>query len=172
MTTRPARDEAAEYYFRYIDQVPAGDVVVSMARQADDARAWLLAVDAVERRQTPAGSQWTRHDIVGHLSDAERLFQARAFWFARGFQAPLPSFDQDAAAAAAGAPARDWSALVEEFSCVRAATIALFSGLPPGAWDRRGVASGHVVSVRALAFIAVGHVAHHLRLLREPHRQA
>lgn len=164
MTTRPGADEAAPYYFRYIDLVPAGDVVEAMVQQADDLRRCLatLAPDTGARR-SPA--PWTTREIVGHLSDAERLFQARAFWFARGFEAPLPSFDQDVAVRAAGAERREWSSLVDELASVRVATIALFAGLPREAWDRRGVASGHVVSVRALAFIVVGHVAHHLRRL-------
>jgi hypothetical protein len=32
---------------------------------------------------------------------------------------------------------------------------------------RRGVASGNPFTVRALAYITAGHVAHHTRILRE-----
>lgn len=166
MTARPDRDEAAAYYFRYIDLVADGDVVEAMARQRDELCRWLAELNPDHTGVRPSPTQWTMREILGHLSDAERLFVARAFWFARGFETPLPSFDQDVAAAAARAQAREWPALVDEFTCVRAATIAFFAGLPADAWPRRGVASGHVVSVRALAFIAVGHVAHHLRALR------
>lgn len=167
MIERPLRDDAAEYYFRYIDQVPDGDVVVTMARQGDELHRWLHAVPDERSVARPSPAQWSMREVVGHLSDAERLFQARAFWFARGFEAPLPSFDQDVAAAAADAQARPWPALIDEFACVRAASVALFTGLPRDAWRRRGVASGHVVSVGALAFIAVGHVAHHWRQLQQ-----
>ena len=54
-----------------------------------------------------------------------------------------------------------------EFRAVREATIALFRNLPPAAWSRSGIASDNPFSVRALAFIAAGHVAHHLKILRE-----
>jgi hypothetical protein len=50
---------------------------------------------------------------------------------------------------------------------VRTATLAFFRDLPPDAWMRRGIASGNPFSVRALAWMTAGHVAHHLRLLRE-----
>jgi hypothetical protein len=43
----------------------------------------------------------------------------------------------------------------------------LFARLPPEAWDRRGTASDNPVSVRALAYIIAGHVAHHVALLNE-----
>jgi hypothetical protein len=60
-----------------------------------------------------------------------------------------------------------WAAHVEEYRQVRMATISLFRHMPEEAWLRTGVASGHVVSVRALAFLTAGHTAHHLQILRE-----
>ena len=95
------------------------------------------------------------------------MFAFRALWFARALPEPLPSFDQDIAIARAAADERSWSSHIEEFRGVRAATLALFQHLPTEAWARRGVASGNPFTVRALAFITAGHVAHHLRLLRE-----
>jgi len=41
------------------------------------------------------------------------------------------------------------------------------SGIPSPAWSERGVASGKPITARALAYILVGHVAHHLGVLRE-----
>jgi hypothetical protein len=43
----------------------------------------------------------------------------------------------------------------------------LFEGLPPQAWERRGIANGQPISARALAYIIVGHVTHHLGVLRD-----
>jgi hypothetical protein len=60
-----------------------------------------------------------------------------------------------------------WAELVEEFKYVRLATISFFKSLPEEAWDRTGVASDNTVSVRALAYIIAGHVAHHMGVLRE-----
>jgi len=102
---------------------------------------------------------------VNHLTDTERLFVFRAFWFPRGFDTPLPSFDQNVAVAAAGADHRAWESLVEEFRAVRAATLTFFQSLPVDAWARRGVASGNPFTVRALAYLAAGHVIHHTNIL-------
>ena len=46
-------------------------------------------------------------------------------------------------------------------------SVAFFTALPGYAWDRRGVASGNPFTVRALAYLAAGHVTHHARILRE-----
>ena len=67
----------------------------------------------------------------------------------------------------ANARARRWADHIAEFRAIRAATLALFRNLSTEAWDRRGVASDNPVTVRALAYITAGHVAHHVALLNE-----
>jgi hypothetical protein len=101
------------------------------------------------------------------MNDAERLFLFRAFWFARGFEDPLPSFDQNVAVGTAESDARSWASLIDEFTTIRAATLTFFKNLPDDAWMRRGVASGNAFTVHALAYVVAGHVAHHIRVLRE-----
>ncbi|HLN58016.1 MAG TPA: DinB family protein, partial [Thermoanaerobaculia bacterium] len=102
-----------------------------------------------------------------HVNDTERVFVSRAFWFARGFDSPLPSFDQDISAAAARADEVSWASHVEEFRAIRLATLAFFRNLQGEAWSRSGIASGNPFSVRALAYITAGHTSHHAAILRE-----
>ena len=104
--------------------------------------------------------------MLSHVSDTERVFTFRALWFARGFEAPLPSFDQHIAVQGAKADAISWAAHIEEFREVRQAAIYLFRNMPEEAWNRRGIASDKPFSVRALAYLIPGHMAHHLTLLR------
>ena len=164
---RPDRTEAAPYYFTYIDQVGEGDVRDLLDTQAVEATAFFgtISEDLSTRRYAP--DKWTIRQVISHVNDAERLFVFRALWFARGFDAPLPSFDQNVAIATAAADARSWGDHVDEFRAIRAATVPLFRSLPDEAWTRRGVASGNPFTVQALAYIVAGHVAHHVRLLRE-----
>lgn len=114
-----------------------------------------------------APDKWSIRQLLNHVTDTERSFAFRALWFARGFDTALPGFDQNIAASGAGADAVVWTAHIEEFRCVRLSTISLFRNLPPDAWDRTGIASDNPFTVRALAFIIPGHVAHHIRMLRE-----
>jgi hypothetical protein len=168
MPTRPIPfEEAAEYYSTYIAQVPEGEITGVLEAQSAEVLTLLhsLSDDDSQRRYAP--DKWTIKQVVSHLNDTERVFVFRALWFARGLEGPLPSFDQDVAIAGAGANDRSWRSHVDEFRDVRAATLALFRQLPPDAWIRRGVASGHPVTVRALAYIVAGHVAHHVTILRQ-----
>jgi hypothetical protein len=85
MSRRPDPTEAAEYYFRYIDQVPDGDILETLKSQESEVIALLL---------------------------------------------------------------------------------------PQEAWERRGTASDNPFSVNALAYLTAGHVAHHVRILREKYLRA
>lgn len=167
MTAIPDRTEAAEYYFTYIDQVPEGDICELLEAQLAETLALLHGISDEQSLHRYAPDKWSIRQVVNHLNDTERLFVFRAFWFARGFDSPLPSFDQNVAVSTAGADERSWSSLVEEFRTIRAATLTFFQNLPADAWARHGVASGNQFTVRALAYIAAGHVTHHTAILRE-----
>ena len=163
----PDRTEAAEYYFTYINQVPAGDICEILAGQATETVTLLRGITEERSLYRYAPDKWSLRQLVSHVNDTERVFVFRALWFARGFETQLPSFDQEVAIARAGADERSWSSHVEEFAAVRRATSCFFESLADESWGRRGVASGNPFTVRALAYVTAGHVAHHMRVLRE-----
>lgn len=165
--TRPERTEAADYYFTYIDKVPEGDILRILEAQSADIPALLEAIPESHSDYRYAPDKWSIREVVAHLNDCERLFVFRAFWFARGFTSPLPSFDQNVAIAAACASQSSWARHIDEFRALRAATLAFFRNLPVEAWDQHGIASDNRFSVRALAYIAAGHVVHHAAILNE-----
>jgi hypothetical protein len=167
MIGRPQATEAAPYYFTYIDQVADDDITAVIARQLDDALALFEGISGDASLHRYAPGKWSIRQVLNHITDTERAFAFRALWFARGFDAPLPGYDQNIAAIGAAADAISWSAHVEEFRQVRLSTISLFRNMPPGGWMRSGIASDHLFTVRAMAFIIAGHVAHHLAILED-----
>lgn len=171
MLGRPQTTEAAPYYFTYIDLVKGEDALAAIENQLEDTLAFFsgIAEDTSLHRYQP--EKWSIRQVLNHVTDTERAFAFRALWFARGFDAPLPGYDQDIAASGAGADSCSWASLVEEFRRVRLSTISLFRNMPPDAWMRSGIASGNPFTVRALAFIIAGHVIHHAGVLRERYLQ-
>ena len=166
MTTKPNRDEAAEYYFTYIDQVPDGDILATLELQQDELLELLSGISDEQSLHRYEPGKWTLRESIGHLNDTERLFVFRAMWFARGFDTPLPSFDQHVGVTGARSNDVHWSAHVDEFRAVRDATLAFFKHLPEEAWTRRGIASDNPFSVRALAYMTAGHAIHHAKIIR------
>ena len=167
MIGRPEPSEAAPYYFTYINQAPGDDPLALLESQLDEQSAFLAKISEEKSLHRYAPGKWSIRQVLNHVTDAERVFLFRAFWFARGFTDPMPSFDQDIAVGAAGADAIPWSRHVEEFKNVRLSTLDFFRNLPPEAWSRGGTASGNFVTVNALAYILAGHVAHHIAILQE-----
>ena len=164
---RPQRTEAADYYFTYIDLVPDGDICALLEAQLSEMTTLLDQVPLERIAYRYAPGKWSIREVVGHLNDTERLFAFRAFWFARGFDSPLPSFDQHIAMQRSASGDRPWRSHVDEFRSLRASTVLFFRHLPAEAWLRRGTASDNPFTVRALAYVGVGHVMHHANILRE-----
>ena len=164
---RPEPAEAAPYYFTYIDKVPGGDVMGVLATQLDEIPAFLSGISEEKSLYRYAPEKWSLRELLGHVNDAERTFVFRAFWFARGLDGPLPSFEEKIAVPASAAHALPWARHVEEFRAVRVASLAFFRNLPAEAWARSGIASGNPFSVRALGYIVAGHLLHHKGVIRE-----
>ena len=135
--TRPGTDEAATYYFNYIDKVPGDDIVGYLAAQLDETMDFLSGISEEESLHRYAPEKWSIRQVLNHVNDGERLFVFRAFWFARGFGSPLPSFDQEVSVTAAKADEVPWAKHVEEFRGLRLATLSFFRNLPAEAWDRK-----------------------------------
>lgn len=164
---RPDATEFAPFYAGYVAAVPEGDIVNILRSGSDEWQAVLATLPETRADHRYADGKWSIRQLIGHVSDAERIFSYRALRIARGDETPLASFDENAYAEMAGSDRRTLSALAAELRVVREATVALFNSLPDDAWTRTGSASGKSVSVRALAYITAGHAQHHLKMLRE-----
>ena len=92
--SRPAADEYLAYYARYIELVPDGNLVDLLAGQQVDTLRMLRRVDDQRGLYAYAPDKWTIKEVIGHLSDAERVFAYRALRFARGDAQPVAGFDE------------------------------------------------------------------------------
>lgn len=166
--SRPASSEFAPYYGRYIERIPdRADPLQVLAAQFEAVPAVLLAVPRDREGFRYAPEKWSIREVVGHLCDGERIFAYRILRIARADATPLPGFEENDYVRNGGFDARSLGELTDDWVAARRSTIALARGLAPEAWERRGTASGHAVSARAILYIIVGHVQHHLGILKE-----
>lgn len=114
-----------------------------------------------------APKKWSIREVIGHMADAERVHSFRAMTFARGDAIDLPRYDPDGYVTGAEFETRTVASLVDELLAVREATIALFDAFPEEAWTRGGMVTGKPLTVRAVGYIAAGHVKRHLNVLAE-----
>jgi uncharacterized damage-inducible protein DinB len=164
--TRPAAGEFAPYYATYINKVPDENVLDLLERQIEETCGLLAALDDSRAELSYAPGKWSVKDVIGHMADTERVMAYRALRIARGDTTPLPGFEQNDYVRAACFNAHKLQNLIDGFRAVRTATLSLLRSLDAGALDRRGVANGVTVSVRALVFIIAGHERHHREILQ------
>ena len=166
-TSRPQPDEYGPFYKNYIAQVTETDILDAMRSQRDDVVRLLRAQpESVGGVRHPPYT-WSVKDVVGHITDAERIFGYRALRFARADTTPLPGFDDNEYVRVAGFDRTALAKIVDEFESVRNANLLMFENFPTEAWPRRGEANKSPLSVRALAYIIVGHARHHTVILKK-----
>jgi DinB family protein len=164
---RPAANDAAPFYQGYIAEVKGENVIEQLADQLEEVEELFGSLDDPAAAARYAPGKWSVKEVLGHLTDAERIFSYRLLRIARGDGTPLPGFDENAYVPAGRFDTRPLRSLLADFRGVRESTRALIQGLPLECWANQGEASGTPISARALAYIMVGHVAHHLGVLRD-----
>lgn len=162
----PTAEEYAPYYGKYVERVTS-DPLAALESQARSTAALLAGLPEAAGGHRYAPDKWTVKDVIGHVSDTERVFAYRILRIARGDQTPIPGFDQEVFMAGEPFARRTLADVAAEFAAVRAATLALVRSLDDEAIARRGTASGQPVTVRALVAMTAGHELHHLAILRE-----
>ena len=111
--------------------------------------------------------KWTIKEIIQHLIDSERVFSYRALRISRNDITPLPGFDEISFVENTNANDRSLQSLLTEMAVVRQATLSLFASFSEAQLTRMGTASNHVISVRAIGFIIIGHQEHHQKIFTE-----
>ena len=166
--TVPTTHEYAPFYADYIQRATQReDVYAALSLQIDELHAALDALTEAQTRFKPGPEEWSIKEVIGHLNDVERVFAYRLLRITRGDETPLPGFEQEDYIRAAGFDAAKLEDLICEFEYQRRANILAITRMSEEVLHRHGTASGAAVSARALIYMLVGHVEHHMASLQE-----
>jgi hypothetical protein len=170
MTDRAIRPTSGDYvpdFERYINLVPAGDIVAFLAEQRKRTQTIFESLSEAESLVVHAPYAWTLKQVLGHVIDGERVFGYRAMRLARLDPTPLPGFDENHFMEAADFNGWPMAELLEEFTSLRRSHVLLFRHISPDAWDWRGTVLSQPATCRALAFVMAGHMEHHLAIVKK-----
>jgi len=165
--SRPQPAEFDPYYQKYISLVPEEEIIPALTGQIDDLSRLFENVSEEKGTFAYAEGKWSVKEVLSHLIDGERMFAYRALRVARGDKTPIEGFEQDGYIENSHANRRPLAELIREFDLLREANVIFFSNLESADWVRTGTANNVEISVRSLAWIMVGHVRHHVAILRE-----
>ncbi|PKG23765.1 DinB family protein [Niallia nealsonii] len=167
MFSKPVREEYPAYYHNYIQLVPEEDVLIHLGEQIGKTSAFFLGLTDAQADFRYAEGKWSIKEVIGHLTETERIMGYRALRIARGDLTSLAGYDDEAYVKEGQFTTRTMIDLVEELKAVRMSTLALLKGLPEGAPKRKGYANNGEVSANAIAYIIAGHELHHLKIIEE-----
>ena len=164
----PTAEEYAPYYSDYVQRAIARkDVIAALPLQLEEIRSALGTLTETQARFKPGPAEWSIKEVVSHLIDAERVFSYRLLRIARKDKTPLSGFEQEDFVREAGADEIPLADLLDEFDHLRRADIHAIRNMKAEAFSEIGIASGVPVSARALVYMLVGHVEHHMASLLE-----
>lgn len=164
---KPDLTTIPEFYHKYVRLVDENDASEALSANTEKVLGVLNSLPDEKWDYRYAEGKWSIKEMVQHLTDAERIFSYRALCIARGEAQSLPGFDENTYAAASNADRRSKEELINEFQTVRHATVALFQSFDDEQLARNGTANNNPVTVNGIGFITVGHVLHHLNVIRE-----
>ncbi len=166
-TTRPDPTEHVAEFGNYIQLVPEGDIQLFLASQLTELLHLIAGLSEKESLMHHAPFTWSIRQVVGHITDCERIFGHRALWIARNNTTPLAGFDETDFMNAVNFDRYPMGELLSEFENVRRSYLLFFRHLEPEAWLRRGTVCEHPATMRALAWLIAGHTKHHLDILHK-----
>ena len=166
--TSPTPDEYAGFYAGYVQRAQArGDVPAALPKQIEEVKSALGNLTDEQALFRDAPKEWSIKQVMGHLNDVERVFSYRLLRISRNDPTPLPGFEQDDYVREAGFDNHPLQELIQEFEHLRRANILAIKNMSDESTLQIGTASGAPVSARALSYMLVGHVDHHMASLQE-----
>src|SRR5262245_17225287 len=163
----PADDEYADFHKGYISNVAHEPDGVAVLERQQSSIVRLAALSPRQASYRYAEGKWSVKEVVGHLSDSERVVSYRLMRIARGDKTPLPGFDEVTIAAGSNADRRPLADLVEELAAIRKSTLTLVKSLDDAGLAQRGTVNNWSLTAHGIVFIIAGHFAHHVNVLRE-----
>ena len=164
---RPETDEFYSYYNTYISLIEGNDVMPLLDAQPANIRAMFSAMPDEKGSFSYEAGKWSIKEVLSHLIDGERIFAYRILRISRGDETPIEGFEQDGYIEHSNANNRSFAELIEEFDLQRRSNLLMLRNISDEGSRRMGTASEKPISVRALAYIAAGHVQHHVNILKE-----
>ena len=164
---RPQAGEFAPFYAKYINLVSSTAILPQFQLNLDKTIALLEHLPLEAGNFAYAEGKWSIKELLQHCIDTEQIMLYRALRFARNDGQALVGFDEDAYVLAVDLKNRSLADLLIDWRSLRQFSQRFFLSLRTEDWEKRGIASGKTCSVRALAYIILGHESHHRNILEE-----
>ena len=165
--SKPTEGTFPPYFATYINKVMEDNIAGAFKNQQAVVKDFFDSISEEKSSYAYAPGKWTLKEMLQHIIDGERIFAYRALSIARKETQSLPGFDENEYADNSNANNRTWKSLVEEMRLVRKTTELLFENFSEDILNQSGISNNNAVTVNAIGFITVGHVYHHVGVIKD-----
>ena len=114
-----------------------------------------------------APNKWTIKQIIGHITDHERIKMYRAFLLSRNTEVQLWGYDQNFLVDNSRFEELTIQQLTTDFLNVRNASLSFVESLSENQLSIEGMARQHKITLEDFLKSIIGHEMHHLTIIRE-----
>ena len=111
--------------------------------------------------------KWSIKQIVGHITDHERIKMFRAFQLSRNESVQLWGYDQELLVKNSRFEALSLKTLLTDFLNVRNSSISFIDTLSQHQFQQKGMARHYEITLEEFLRSIVGHEKHHVRVIQK-----
>lgn len=165
---RPEPKEYAPYFQAYLNLVPEGNYFQLLKQNTEEVIRFFDSIPFEKENYRYAKGKWSIKEVLMHMNDTERVFSYRALVCLRGdINSDIQNMDENLYAHNADVSKRSLKDLVEEFKSIRKSTEWLFYNVSEAQSALVVRNSNRCFSGRALGYLIIGHIMHHLNVITE-----
>lgn len=114
-----------------------------------------------------APKKWNIKQILGHITDHERIMGYRIFRFSHRDDTPLAGYDHDMFVENSRSNEMCMADLLNDFKCVRANTLSLMSTFSSQQLQLTGSVGKFEATIEDFLKATIGHQDHHVAMIKE-----
>lgn len=127
----------------------------------------LETIDEEKANYRYAPNKWSIKQIVGHITDHERIMTYRALRFSRKDTTLLPGYDQNVFVDNSRFDELSLKQLITDLKNVRSASNSFIDSLSEEQFNLKGVAWKYELTVEEFLKATIGHEVHHMNIIKE-----
>ena len=149
----------------YIEQLENADYRQLFVSQDNFALLGTINEEKAKYRYAP--DKWSMKQIIGHITDHERIMTYRVLKISRKDPTPLAGYDQELLVANSRFDELSWMELLADFKNVRTATVSLMNTFSEQQFYLKGFVWKFEMTIEDFLKSTIGHELHHINIIKE-----
>ena len=158
-------EDGFPYYFDLVK-----DIDLESLYSSSDTSTFLQSISEEKGTYRFAPDKWSIKEIIGHITDHERIKMYRAFLLSRNIPVQLWGYDQITFVKNSRFKELTINHLIHDYMNIRKASISFIEGLSKSQLALKGMARQHEISLTDFLKSIIGHENHHIDIIKERYK--